>query len=73
MIEAVLPGQGCCLAQQGGKGGSVNEVSGQNALMDTGGLERPTSKRQPNYVFSDVLIPMSTALDLAEGREEVVV
>jgi HD-GYP domain-containing protein (c-di-GMP phosphodiesterase class II) len=37
--------------------------------MDSGALERPTSKRQPNYVFSDVLIPMSTALDLAEGRE----
>jgi HD-GYP domain-containing protein (c-di-GMP phosphodiesterase class II) len=47
----------------------VNEVSGQNALMDSGGVERPASKRQPNYVFSDVLIPMSTALDLAEGRE----
>jgi len=37
--------------------------------MDSGAIERPTSKRQPNYVFSDVLIPMSTALDLAEGRE----
>jgi HD-GYP domain-containing protein (c-di-GMP phosphodiesterase class II) len=50
------------------KVGSVNEVSGQNAL-DAGGLERPTAKRQPSYVFSDLLIPMSNALDLAEGRE----
>jgi HD-GYP domain-containing protein (c-di-GMP phosphodiesterase class II) len=47
----------------------VNEVSGQNALLDSGAIERPTSKRQPNYVFSDVLIPISIALDLAEGRE----
>ena len=48
----------------------MNEISGQNALiMDSDAIERPTSKRQPSYVFSDVLIPLSTALDLAEGRE----
>ena len=47
----------------------VNEVSGQNALMDSGASERPAGKRQANYVFSDVLIPISIAIDLAEGRE----
>ena len=48
----------------------MNDISGQNALiMESDAIERPTSKRQPSYVFSDVSIPISTALDLAEGRE----
>ena len=48
----------------------MNEISGQNALiMESDAIERPTAKRQPSYVFSDVLIPLSTALDLAERRE----
>jgi HD-GYP domain-containing protein (c-di-GMP phosphodiesterase class II) len=52
------------------KAGKVNpsEVSGQNALVrsiEEGGL---LQRRLPNHTLSELLIPLSGAIDLAEGR-----
>jgi HD-GYP domain-containing protein (c-di-GMP phosphodiesterase class II) len=47
----------------------VSEVSGQNALMEHAVNERaPGVKRQPYHTFSELLIPLSSAIDLAEAR-----
>lgn len=48
----------------------MSEVRGQHALLDRSGLgERaPAPRRLPYHTFSDLLVPVSTALDLAEGR-----
>lgn len=46
----------------------LNKVSGQHALM-AGSPERAAApKRLPSYALSDLLIPLSGAIDLAEGR-----
>ena len=48
----------------------MSEVSGQNALVERTGGERGSAlKRLPYHTFSDLLIPVSCAIDLAEGRE----
>ncbi len=47
----------------------MNEVSGQHALVERGVAEQPTAlKRLPTYALSDLLVPISGAIDLAEGR-----
>jgi len=46
----------------------LNKVSGQHALIERGLERAPTPRRLPNYTLSDLLIPVSGAVDLAEGR-----
>jgi len=40
----------------------------ERALVESPARERPALKRLPSHTFSDLLIPVSSALDLAEGR-----
>ncbi len=47
----------------------MNEVRGQNALLDHGASERGQTRRLQQHTISGLLIPVSQALDLAEGRE----
>jgi putative nucleotidyltransferase with HDIG domain len=47
----------------------LNEVRGKNALLDPGALERSQSRRLQQHTISGLLIPISQALDLAEGRD----
>jgi putative nucleotidyltransferase with HDIG domain len=49
----------------------LNKVSGQLALANEAAPERPSSlkKTAPAYALSNLLIPTSSAIDLAEGRE----
>jgi putative nucleotidyltransferase with HDIG domain len=48
----------------------LNEVRGQNALSDSGASERSqASRRVQQHTISGLLIPISQALDLAEGRD----
>ena len=47
----------------------MNKVSGQHALIERSGSVGTTAlKRLPAYSLSDLLIPISSAIDLAEGR-----
>ena len=47
----------------------MNEVRGQNALLDASTVERPGARKLQQHTISGLLIPISQALDLAEGRE----
>jgi len=48
----------------------LNEVRGQNALLDSGTTERSQAPRRlQQHTVSGLLIPVSQALDLAEGRD----
>jgi putative nucleotidyltransferase with HDIG domain len=48
----------------------LNEVRGQNALFESGSAERSqASRRLQQHTISGLLIPVSQALDLAEGRD----
>jgi putative nucleotidyltransferase with HDIG domain len=48
----------------------LNEVHGQNALVDTSANDRSAaSRRLLQHTVSGLLIPVSQALDLAEGRD----
>ncbi len=47
----------------------MNEVRGQNTLLNTGALERGQARRLQQHTISGLLIPLSQALDLAEGRD----
>jgi len=47
----------------------LNEVRGQNALIASPSLERsPLARRIPQHTVSSLLIPVSLAVDLAEGK-----
>ena len=48
---------------------TLSEIDGQNALARQEVGERPASRRLPNHTVSEILVPLSTAVDLAEGRE----
>jgi HD-GYP domain-containing protein (c-di-GMP phosphodiesterase class II) len=52
------------------KAGSVTlrEIDGRHALAERVVSERPAARRLPNHTLSDLLIPISVAVDLAEGR-----
>jgi len=47
----------------------LNEVRGQNALIDTSAVDRSQTRRLQQHTISALLIPISQALDLAEGRD----
>jgi putative nucleotidyltransferase with HDIG domain len=48
----------------------LNEVRGQHALFESGSAERnQASRRLQQHTVSGLLIPVSQALDLAEGRD----
>jgi HD-GYP domain-containing protein (c-di-GMP phosphodiesterase class II) len=47
---------------------TLREIDGQRALADPIVRERVLTRRLPNHTVSDLLIPMSIAVDLAEGR-----
>ena len=47
----------------------MNEVRGQNALLESGAVERSQTRRLQQHTISGLLIPISQALDLAEGRD----
>ena len=47
----------------------MNEVRGQNALIDSGAVDRSQTRRLQQHTVSGLLIPISQALDLAEGRD----
>ena len=46
----------------------MNEVRGQNALFESATERSPGARRLPQHTVSNLLIPVSQALDLAEGR-----
>ena len=47
----------------------MSEISGQHALASQGSAERSVAQRRlPHHSVSGVLIPLSLAIDLAEGR-----
>ncbi len=48
---------------------TLSEIDGRNALARLEVGERPASRRLPNHTISELLIPLSSAVDLAEGRE----
>ena len=47
---------------------TLGEIDGQRAVADRVLRERPITRRLPNHTISDLLISVSTAIDLAEGR-----
>jgi putative nucleotidyltransferase with HDIG domain len=47
----------------------LNEVRGQNALLESAVSERGQARRLQQHTISGLLIPVSQALDLAEGRD----
>jgi putative nucleotidyltransferase with HDIG domain len=47
----------------------LNEVRGQNALLESSAIERSQPRRLQQHTISGLLIPTSQALDLAEGRD----
>ena len=46
----------------------MNETVGQEAILGSGANIKTQSRRFPTHTLSDLLVPLSNALDLAEGR-----
>ena len=51
---------------------TLNEINGQNALASSELTDRPLSRRLPNHTVSDLLIPLSAAIEIGNVRLAVV-